>query len=56
LDPNVSGKRVGESYTQLFSRRGPENDESSLAIVTSFVDTTILSIVNAAIVGLADPS
>jgi hypothetical protein len=47
---------VGETNTQLFSWYWPGDDESIFPIVTSIVDTTILSIVNAAISGLPDPS
>jgi len=56
VDRNIAGKRVGENNTQLFSWHWPGDDESILPIVTSIVDTTILSIVNAAIAGLPDPS
>jgi len=56
VDPDIAGKKVGENNTQLFSRHWPGDDESILLIVTSIVDTTILSIVNAAIAGLPDPS
>ena len=56
VDPDIAGKRVGENNTQLFSWHWPGDDESILPIVTSIVDMTILSIVNAAIAGLPDPS
>jgi hypothetical protein len=56
VDPDIPGKRVVENKTQLFSWHWPGDDESILPIVTSIVDTTILSIVNAAIAGLPDPS
>jgi len=56
VDPDIAGKRVGENNTQLFSWHWPGDDESILPIVTSIVDTTILSIVNAAITDLLDPS
>jgi len=56
VDPDIAGKRVGENNTQLFSWHWPGDDESILPIVTSIVDTTILSIVNAAIASLPDPS
>jgi len=56
VDPDIAGKRVGENNTQLFSWHWPGDDASILPIVTSIVDTTILSIVNAAIAGLPDPS
>jgi hypothetical protein len=56
VDPDIAGKRVGENNTQLFSWHWPADVESILLIVTSIIDTTILSIVNAAIAGLPDPS
>jgi len=56
VDPDIAGKRVGENNTQLFSWHWPGDDESKLPIVASIVDTTILSIVDAAIAGLPDPS
>jgi hypothetical protein len=56
VDPDIARKRVGENNTQLFSWQWPGDDESILPIVTSIVDTTILSIVNAAITSLPDPS
>jgi len=54
VDPNVAGKGVGGTNTQLFSQKWPGNDESILSGVTSIVDTMILSTVNAAIAGLPD--
>jgi len=56
VDPDIGVKRVGENNTQLFSWHWPGDDESILPIVTSIVDTTILSIVNAAIASLPDSS
>jgi len=56
VDPDLAGKRVGETNAQLFSWHWPGDDESILPIVTSIVDMTILSIVNAAMAGLPDPS
>jgi len=56
VDPDIAGKRVRENNTRLFSWHWPGDDESILLIVTSIVDLTILSIVNAAIAGLPDPS
>jgi len=47
---------VGENNTQLFSSHWPGDDESILPIVTLIIDTTILSIANAATAGLVDPS
>jgi len=55
VDPDIAGKRVGENNTQLFSRHWPGDDESIPRIVTSIVDTTILSIMNANIPGQPDP-
>jgi len=55
LDPDIAGKWVGENNTQVISWHWPGNDESILPIVTSIVDTTILSIVNAAMARLPDP-
>jgi len=56
VDPDIAGKRVGENNTQLLTWHWPGDDESIQPIVTSIVDTTILSIMNAAITGLPDPS
>ena len=56
MDPDIAAKRVGENNTQLFSWHQLGDDESILPIVTSIVDMTILSIVNAAMAGLPDPS
>ena len=47
---------MGENNTQLFSWHWPRDDESIHPIVTSIDNTTILSIVNAAIASLPDPS
>ena len=56
MDPDIAGKTVGENNTQRFSWHWPGDDESILPIVTLIVDTTILSIVNAAMAGLPEPS
>jgi len=56
VDPNIAQKRVGENITQLLSWHWPVDDESIPPIVTSIVDRTIVSIVNAVIAGLPDPS
>jgi len=56
VDRDTAGKRVGEHNTQLFSWLWPGNDESILAIVTSTIDTTMLSIVNAVMAGLPHTS
>jgi hypothetical protein len=56
VDPDFAGKKVGENNTQPFSWHWPGDDESILPIVTSIIDTTILSIVNAATLHLPDPS
>jgi hypothetical protein len=47
---------VGENNTQLFSWHWHGDHESRLRIVASIVGTTVLSIVNAAIASLPDPS
>jgi len=56
VDPDIAGNRVGETNTQLFSWHWPGDYESILPIVTSIVDTNNLSILNAAIARLPDPS
>jgi len=56
VDPDIAGKRVGETNIQLFSWHWPGDDESILPIVSSIIDTTIVLIVNVAIAGLLDPS
>ena len=55
-DPDFAGKRLGENNPQLISWHWPGDDESILLIVASIVDTTILSIVDAAIGSPPDPS
>jgi len=54
VDSDIAGQMAGENSTQQFSWHWPADDESILPIVTSIVDTTILSIVNAAIASLQD--
>jgi len=56
VDPDIAGKRVGENNNQLFSSHWPGDNDKILLIVISIVDTTMLSIVNAVIAGLPDPS
>jgi len=56
VDPDIAGKSVGEINIQLFSWHWPGDDESMVQIVTSFIDTTTLSIVNSAISGPPGPS
>jgi hypothetical protein len=56
VHPNIAEKRVGETNIKLFSWHCPGDDESIHPIVTSIVDTTVLSIVNGAIAGPPDPS
>ena len=56
VDPDIAGKRVGENNTPLSSWHWPRDDELILPIVTSIVDMTIFSIVNAAIAREQDPS
>jgi len=55
VDPDIAGKRVCETNTQLFYRHWSWGDELGLQIVASIVDITILPIVNNAIAGLFDP-
>jgi hypothetical protein len=55
VDPDIAGKRVGENNTQLFSWHWPGDYESMLLIVTSMVNMTIFSVVNAAMASLSDP-
>jgi len=52
VDPDIAGKRVRENDMQLVSWHWLGDDELILPIVTSIIDTTILSITNAAIAGL----
>jgi hypothetical protein len=54
--PDVARKKVGEHNTQLLKWRWPGDDELILPMVTSIINSTIASIVNAAIAGLPDPS
>jgi len=56
VHPDIAGKRVGENNTQLFSWHWPGENGSIVPLVTSIVDMTILSIVNAAIASLPDHS
>jgi len=56
VDPSIAGQRVDENNTPLFWWHWPGDDELILPIVTSIVDTTIWSVVNAEIGGLPDPS
>jgi len=56
VDPDIAGKRVGKNNTQQCTWCWPGDDELILPIVTSIVDMTILSNVNAAIASLPDPS
>jgi len=55
VDPDITGKRVGENDTQLFSRHWPADDASILPNVTLIVNPNIVSIVNATIGSLPDP-
>jgi len=48
MDPDIAGKSVHENNTQLLWWHWPGDDESILTIVTSIINTTTLSIVNAA--------
>ena len=56
VDPDIAGQRVGENYSEIFSWHWPGNDEWILAILLLIIKTTIVSIVNAAIPSLQDPS
>ena len=56
VDPDCAVKMVGDNNTQLCIWDWPEDNGSILPIVTSIVDTTIVSIINTAIAGLPDPS
>jgi len=47
MDPNVTGKRMGENNTQHISWLWPADDESVLLIVACSFNTTISSIVSA---------
>jgi len=53
-DCDIAGKKDGENNTLLFSWHWPGDDESIIPIVTSIVDTSIVSNVNAAIASLPD--
>lgn len=55
VDPVIAGNRVGEDNPQVVSWHWPRDNESILPIVSSIVETTILSAVNVAIRGLLDP-
>jgi len=55
VDLNIAWKRVGENNPQLLTWNSAADDQSILSIVTSIVDMSILSIVNAAVAGLHDP-
>ena len=52
VDPDVAGKSMGENNTQSVSCHWPGDDDSIVQIVTSMVDMTIWSIMNAAIASL----
>jgi hypothetical protein len=56
LDSNVSGQRVGENNTPQFSLHWHWNGEWILPIVTSFVDLSSVSIINAVFRGVQNPS
>jgi hypothetical protein len=56
LDSNVSGPRVGENNTPQFSLHWHLYGEWILPIVTSFVDISSVSIINAVLRGVQDPS
>jgi len=54
-DPDRAGKRVGRNNTRQFSLQVPGDAESMILGVTSIVNMTMLSIMNAAIASLPDP-
>ena len=56
MDPDVAGKRVGENIAQHFSWHWPGDEKSMIRILISIVNTTILSIANAAFACLPDHS
>jgi hypothetical protein len=56
VDPNIGGKIVGHNIAQQFAWQRLGADESIFLIVTSIFVTTIVSIVNATITCLPDPS
>jgi hypothetical protein len=56
VDSDIAGKRVGKCNPLQFSCHWPGDDKSILLIVTSLVNTTIVSILNTTISGLPDPS
>jgi hypothetical protein len=56
VDPDIAGKMVGENNTELFSWYWPGEDDSILPRVKAIIQTTSLSIVNAATAGLPDLS
>jgi len=56
VNPDITGKRVGEKSTQLFIGHWPGDDESILTMVISNVDTTTLLILNAVIAHLPNSS
>jgi len=55
MDPDIAGCRLGEHNTQRFSSYWPGDDISMHPMVTSVVNMTNLTIVNAAIARLPDP-
>ena len=56
VDPDIAGKRVGGNTTHLFSWHWPGDDELILPIVTSILNRSIWSIINAATPSLRGPS
>jgi hypothetical protein len=55
VDSDIAGNRVGENNTQLFAWHGRGDDKAIFPIVSSIVDTTILSIVNSLSIGSGFP-
>jgi len=56
VDPNITGKTVGEKHAQLLSQCRPGDNEMKLSIVISIVDVNVVSLTNVAMADQADPS
>lgn len=56
VDHCIAGKRVGGNNTQMFWWHWPADGESLFPIVSSILNMTIMSIMNATIAGLPNPS
>jgi len=55
VEPDIAGKRAGESNTEQLSWHWPGDDESILLIFALIIDMTIWPIVNAAIASQPEP-